>query len=120
MSVEGQKNIASSGALSLPFHNEKRWMPIVKTTLETNKKRRHDESQQPRTSSTPKDEVKAERRLKKQRTEKKMKLEEMVKLILQSQSESWSLTPSSTPPSATRTCKAPPLQTTLNSLTCPI
>jgi hypothetical protein len=45
-------------------------------------KRRHDRSQQPK-SSIPKDEVKAERKLKKQRTEEKMNLEEMVKSIMQ-------------------------------------
>jgi hypothetical protein len=38
MSVDGQKNIGSSGALSLLFCNEKRWMPIIKTTMATNKK----------------------------------------------------------------------------------
>jgi hypothetical protein len=38
MSVDGQKNIVSSGALSLLFCNEKRWMPIIKTTMATNKK----------------------------------------------------------------------------------
>jgi hypothetical protein len=45
-------------------------------------KRRHDGSQQPK-SSIPKDEVKAERKLKRQRTEEKMKIEEMVKVISQ-------------------------------------
>jgi hypothetical protein len=35
MSVDGQKNIVSSGALSLLFCNEKRWMPINKTTMAT-------------------------------------------------------------------------------------
>jgi hypothetical protein len=45
-------------------------------------KRRHDGSQQPK-SSIPKDGVKAERKLKRQRAEEKMKLEEMVKIIMQ-------------------------------------
>jgi hypothetical protein len=35
MSVEGLKNIASSGALIWLFYNEKRWMPIIKTTMAT-------------------------------------------------------------------------------------
>jgi hypothetical protein len=34
-SVEGLKNTVSSGALIWLFHNEKRWMPIIKTTMAT-------------------------------------------------------------------------------------